>query len=218
MLKLSEIDMDNDEFKKAYDFIQNTNETFFLTGKAGTGKSTFLRYFVETSDKNCIVLAPTGIAAINAQGETIHSFFQLPKMPFWPDESGITRFKESSNKMRMIKSLDTIFIDEISLARVDLLMAIDYSLRINGGDPDKPFGGKQVILVGDDFQLPSLLPIGAPEHMILDKIYGWPFLRTSYLVSQARGLLNLKRCMAKKTLDFSAFWINFGSLRMVRTI
>jgi len=166
-----ELDLENVGFQEAYDLITNTNQTFFLTGKAGTGKSTFLRYFVETIPKNFVVFAPTGIAATNVRGVTIHSFFQLPPRPFLPDDPGITRFKKGSDKRRIIQALDTLFIDEVSMVRIDLLYAIDRSLRINGGDPLLPFGGKQVVLVGDVFQLPPVPPKDKQERQILEKNY-----------------------------------------------
>jgi len=176
MLELPiDLDLDNAEFQQAYDLIQNTNTTFFLTGKAGTGKSTFLRYFVENIDKNFVVVAPTGIAALSAGGVTIHSFFQLPPRHFLPNDKGITTFYGASNKRRIIQTLDTLIIDEISMVRVDLLSAIDRSLRINGGNPRLPFGGKQVVFIGDIYQLPPVMPREPDDHKTIDEVYGSPF-------------------------------------------
>jgi len=171
MTDLNEIDLDNDEFQEAYDLVANTNQTLFLTGKAGTGKSTSLRYFVDTIPKNFVVVAPTGIAATNVRGVTIHSFFQLPPRPFLPCDQGITKFRKGSEKRRIIEKMETLFIDEVSMVRVDVLCAIDQSLRMNGGDPQLPFGGKQVAFVGDVFQLPPVPPKDKQERQILDKNY-----------------------------------------------
>lgn len=136
--------------------IESSNKSFLITGKAGSGKSTFIRYFHAKTKKTVVRMAFTGIAAINVNGVTIHSFFQFPLRPLFPNDDGITIFKDNSYRRESIRSIDTIIIDEISMLRADILEAIDFSLRRNGGDPDQPFGGKQILLVGDPFQLPPV--------------------------------------------------------------
>jgi DNA replication protein DnaC len=151
------LDTNNIEFQTALELIQDTNQSFFLTGKAGTGKSTFLNHIVETVAKNFIVVAPTGIAAVNVSGVTIHSFFQFPLRPLLPEDDDIKKFWKDSEKRKIISAMDTLIIDEISMVRADLIDGIDYSLRINGGNPNIPFGGKQVVFVGDIFQLEPVI-------------------------------------------------------------
>lgn len=152
---------ENDEtIKKLFNRIENSNDCFFITGKAGTGKSTFIHYFARNSKKNVLLTAFTGIASVNIGGQTIHSFFQFPLKPLLPEDDEIKVFGQNSPKYNLIKKIDTIVIDEVSMLRSDILEAIDYSLRINGGDPNKLFGGKQLLFVGDIFQLP---PINAEE-------------------------------------------------------
>jgi ATP-dependent exoDNAse (exonuclease V) alpha subunit len=181
MTDLNEIDLNNNEFQEAYDLVANTNQTFFLTGKAGTGKSTFLRYFVENIDKKIVIVAPTGIAARNVGGVTIHSFFQLPPRLFLPNDPDIKWFAPSTNKGNIIRAMDTLIIDEISMVRIDLLSAIDRSLRINGGNPRLPFGGKQVVFIGDVFQLPPVPPDKPEDHKIINELYGSLFFFNSRL-------------------------------------
>jgi tetratricopeptide (TPR) repeat protein len=163
------LDLDNKEFKIAFDLVSNSNKSFFLTGKAGTGKSTFLKYIVENVDKNIVVVAPTGIAAINANGATIHSFFRFPLRPLVPDDDDIPIFYKGNEKRKIISTMDTLIIDEISMVRSDLLDGIDYSLRNNGGDPKKAFGGKQIVYVGDIFQLEPV--VRREEKEVLNEFY-----------------------------------------------
>jgi len=158
----------------ARELIQDTDQTFFLTGKAGTGKSTFLKYLIETVDKEFVVLAPTGVAAVNVGGSTIHSFFRFPLRPLLPLDRGIVNFKNGEKK-DVIRSMDTLIIDEISMVRADIIDAIDYSLRINGGDRSLPFGGKQVMFVGDLFQLEPVTMKGSSEEAIFKELYGHPY-------------------------------------------
>ncbi|HHH53464.1 MAG TPA: AAA family ATPase, partial [Bacteroidetes bacterium] len=140
----------NDDFSSTLKLLENSDESFFITGSAGTGKSTLLRLFVETTSKKTVVLAPTGIAALNVRGQTIHSFFKLP-----PNFIPKTAIKISKNS-RIYKNLDTIIIDEISMVRADLLDNIDLFLRINRKSP-LPFGGVQMIFFGDLFQIPPVV-------------------------------------------------------------
>jgi tetratricopeptide (TPR) repeat protein len=166
------LDTNNIEFQTALVLIKETNESFFLTGKAGTGKSTFLKHIVETVAKNFIVVAPTGIAAVNVNGVTIHSFFQFPLRPLLPKDDDIKVFWKDSEKRKIISAVDTLIIDEISMVRADLIDGIDYSLRRNGGNPNMPFGGKQVVFVGDIFQLEPVTINNSGEQRIIKEIYG----------------------------------------------
>jgi len=142
--------------KQLFEKLNSTNESFYITGKAGTGKSTFIQYFAKNTRKKLLLCAFTGIAAINVGGQTIHSFFRFPLKPLLPEDDEITKFEPYSKKYKLIQEIDTIIIDEVSMLRADIVEAIDYSLRINGGNPNKIFGGKQIIFVGDIFQLPPV--------------------------------------------------------------
>lgn len=157
---LSHIDLDNPEFQDAWSVITRTNRSVFLTGKAGTGKSTFLKYICANTKKKHIVLAPTGIAAVNVGGQTMHSFFKIPFKPLLPDDpdiANITRLRKmlryTKEKVKLIRELDLIIIDEISMVRADVIDFVDRVLRVYSGNMREPFGGKQLLLVGDIFQL-----------------------------------------------------------------
>jgi len=157
--KLSQLpeNYENDEvITELFRRIENTNDSFFITGKAGTGKSTFIHYFAKKTQKKVLMMAFTGIAAMNAGGQTIHSFFRLPLKPLLPGDHEITLFEQATQKFKIIQKTDTFIIDEVSMLRSDILEAIDFSLRHNGGNPHKPFGGKQILFVGDIFQLPPV--------------------------------------------------------------
>lgn len=146
------------EFENAYNVMENSKDCVFLTGKAGTGKSTLLRYFCENTQKNVVVLAPTGIAAINVRGQTIHSFFGFPPHPIGRDD-----IKKRRNA-HLYQKVDTIVIDEISMVRADMLDAIDYFLRLHAKHRHLPFGGIQMIFVGDLFQLPPIVSSEAEKN------------------------------------------------------
>jgi ATP-dependent DNA helicase PIF1 len=165
------IDYNTTHFKRSFEVMENTNESLFITGKAGTGKSTLLRHFVKNTKKQVVVLAPTGIAAINVGGSTVHSFFRLPFRPIVPDDEEIHRFAKSTDKFKILHKLDTLIIDEVSMLRADLIDAIDQSLRINGGDKNKPFGGKQVIFFGDLFQLEPVVQQNEVERYLFTEFY-----------------------------------------------
>ena len=164
----------NPEIALAWQFIENTGTHLFLTGKAGTGKTTFLRKLRAESPKRMIVLAPTGIAAINAGGVTIHSFFQVPFAPYVPESSfsadgkATYRFRYGKEKINIIRSIDLLVIDEISMVRADLLDSVDAVLR-RFRDRNKPFGGVQLLMIGDLQQLSPLV-----------KDDEWQMLRQNY--------------------------------------
>ena len=157
-----ELDLDNKEWQDALQIVDFTRRSLFLTGKAGTGKSTFLRYVVKHTKKKCVVLAPTGIAAINAGGQTLHSFFKLPFHPLLPNDTRYDRrhirdtLKYTGAQRRLLRELDLIIIDEISMVRADIIDFIDKVLRIFTRNYE-PFGGKQLLLVGDIYQLEPVL-------------------------------------------------------------
>lgn len=158
--------------KELFNKIETTNDSYFITGKAGTGKSTFIHHFAKETEKHVLLLAFTGIAAVSIGGQTIHSFFKFPLKPFLPEDDEITIFNKYSEKYSIIQSIDTIIIDEVSMLRSDLLEAIDYSLRKNGGDPAKVFGGKQIIFVGDIFQLPPVVESDDEvERIVFNNLY-----------------------------------------------
>ncbi|MDA3844505.1 MAG: AAA family ATPase [Candidatus Kapabacteria bacterium] len=146
------MDLDNKEFQNALRLIEETNHSVFLTGKAGTGKSTFLKYICQNTTKKFIVTAPTGVAAINAGGVTMHSFFQIPFGPLMPGDSRLDMVFYNKMKKKIVKKLDLVIIDEISMVRADIMDAVDYLLRFYSGI-DLPFGGKQLLMVGDCYQL-----------------------------------------------------------------
>ena len=159
------IDTENKQQVMAFELIANTNSSFFLTGRAGTGKTTFLRNVQKMVDKQFITLAPTGVAAILAGGDTIHSFFGLPMDVCTPGTMG----KMSEARILTLIHTDTIIIDEVSMVRCDIIDAIDYTMRKTLRS-SLPFGGKQVIFVGDMFQLPPVLKQGA-EHDLMRDLY-----------------------------------------------
>jgi tetratricopeptide (TPR) repeat protein len=149
--------------QNALQIINFTHRSLFLTGKAGTGKSTFLRYIANTTKKKHIVLAPTGIAAINAGGATLHSFFKLPFYPLLPDDTKFSirnirdTLKYNAEKIKLIKEVELIIIDEISMVRSDIIDFMDKVLRIYCRNMREPFGGKQILFVGDIYQLEPVL-------------------------------------------------------------
>jgi deoxyadenosine/deoxycytidine kinase len=156
--------------------IERGNDNFFITGKAGTGKSTFLHFLAQNSRKNIVVAAYTGIAAINVGGTTLNSLFMLPFRPLLPRDEEITKFSKWNPRRAIIANMDTLIIDEVSMVRADVLEAVDHSLRINGGDPFRPFGGKQIILIGDVFQLPPVVKSDNPtEWQIFEEVYKTPY-------------------------------------------
>lgn len=175
----SRIDLDNPEFQNAWQLINYTRRSVFLTGKAGTGKSTFLRYIVENIRKKTVVLAPTGIAAVNVGGQTLHSFFKIPLKPILPTDPDFAirtlrkRMKYSSSHVKLLRQLDLIIIDEISMVRADIIDFIDKILRVYCHNMREPFGGKQLLLVGDIFQLEPVVTGDARD--VLAHYYNAPY-------------------------------------------
>lgn len=171
----------NNELNTAWEFVEKTGKSVFLTGKAGTGKTTFLRKVVETSSKRVVVVAPTGIAAVNASGVTIHSFFQLPLHPYIPGMKVESKFAFSKEKRSIIKTIDVLVIDEISMVRSDLLDAVDSVLR-RFRDRNKPFGGVQLLMIGD---LQQLTPVVTDEEAeLLSHYYTTPYFFGSHALGK----------------------------------
>jgi hypothetical protein len=197
-------------------FVKDTNENLFLTGKAGTGKTTFLKYIRTQTSKKSAIIAPTGVAAINAGGETIHSFLQLPFGPFIPGtaggfgrQSGDTQDKHSlladqrmrETKIRLLRNLELLIIDEVSMVRCDLLDAMDLVLRHVRRNAGEPFGGLQMIFIGDLFQLPPV----APEHDwdILRHFYASPYFFDAHVIREKPPVyIELKKIYRQKEQAF----------------
>jgi hypothetical protein len=197
--------IDNPELDLAWSFVEKTDRSIFLTGKAGTGKTTFLHQIKANSYKRMIVVAPTGVAAINAKGVTIHSFFQLPFGPIIPDGSqfqqrGNYKMRFGRQKIDIIKSLDLLIIDEISMVRADLLDGIDQVLR-RYKDANKVFGGVQVLMIGD---LQQLSPVVKPnEWSLLEPYYETAFFFSSQSFRQAGAIaIELQHIYRQDNQDF----------------
>ena len=169
------LDLDNKEWQDALQIINYSRRSLFLTGKAGTGKSTFLRYIAQNTKKKNVILAPTGIAAINAGGATLHSFFHLPFHPMLPNDRRYDRhnlretLKYSGDQRKLLRELELIIIDEISMVRADIIDFIDKVLRIYTRNEYEPFGGKQLLLVGDIYQLEPV--VTDEERQLLTPFY-----------------------------------------------
>ncbi len=196
-INFSELDF-NAEFIKAFDALENTRQNLFVTGKAGTGKSTLLQYFRHKTTKNIAVLAPTGVAAINIKGQTIHSFFQ-----FKPDITSetVNDIIVRKRKRKMYEGLEAIVIDEISMVRADLFDCIDTFLRLFGPDYSKAFGGVQMIFFGDLFQLPPVVSRGEEE--IFRTHYTSPYFFSSRVFQQIDlKILELNKIYRQKDENF----------------
>ena len=186
----------------AWQFVKNTGTSIFLTGKAGTGKTTFLRALKDKLPKRMVVVAPTGIAAINTNGVTIHSFFQLPFAPYVPNSTFKTEgiFRVSKEKQRILRTLDLLVIDEISMVRADLLDSVDMVLR-RYRDRSKPFGGVQLLLIGDLQQLPPV--VRDEEWALLGKYYDSPYFFSSLALKQTGYItIELKHVYRQNDLKF----------------
>jgi hypothetical protein len=211
-----ELDETNVEFNYASDFVKHTDRLVYLTGKAGTGKTTFLKYLRETTTKNTVILAPTGVAAINAGGQTIHSFFQIKPSVYVPNDKRLrTRtdlndtdrstifdhFKYFKERLEIIQGLDLLIIDEISMVRCDLLDVVDKLLRVFRRRENEPFGGVQVILIGDTFQLPPIADFEQWE--ILQSYYKSPFFFSSNVIEQNKPVyIELKKIYRQNEQEF----------------
>lgn len=182
---IEHIDLNNLELQNALQIIQYTHRSLFLTGKAGTGKSTFLRYISQTTKKKHVILAPTGIAAINVGGSTLHSFFKLPFHPLLPNDNRYSvrnlrkTLKYNSEKIKLIKEVELIIIDEISMVRADIIDFIDKILRVYAQNMRVPFGGKQLLLVGDMYQLEPVLK--EEERTLLQPFYPSKFFFDAHI-------------------------------------
>ncbi len=182
----------NPQFEQVLDFVNQTGQNIFLTGKAGTGKTTLLKYIRQNCFKQMAVVAPTGVAAINAGGSTIHSFFQFPFAPFLPalNESGqldafknnLPVLKYNTQRLGIFRNLELLIIDEVSMVRADLLDQIDAALRHTRRKQHLPFGGVQVLLIGDMYQLPPV--IQPAEWEILGAVYKSPFFFDSLAIRE----------------------------------
>lgn len=204
-----DIELDNKEFQNVWRLITDTNSSIFMTGRAGTGKSTFLRYIVEHVKKKTIVLAPTGIAAVNAGGVTLHSFFKIPLQPFALDDvnySDPRRVRDmqkfSSEKIKLLQEVELIVIDEISMVRADVLDFVDRVLRtyVRRGRM-LPFGGKQMLLVGDAFQLEPV--VKGQDWDILRRFYTTPyFFGARVFTSMSLVQVELRKVYRQKEAEF----------------
>lgn len=181
----------NEIFELAYRFVTETNENIFLTGKAGTGKTTFLKYLTKNCAKNIIIAAPTGVAAINAGGVTLHSLFQLPFHPFLPTAGSrqqlLGRVRYNRQRQQLLRKMDLLIIDEISMVRCDVLDAIDTILRSIRRNHQLPFGGVQLLYIGDLFQLPPVTQ--AAEWSIMNEYYDSAFFFDSHVIKEQSPLL-----------------------------
>ena len=169
----------NDQFQQAVELIERQGHSLFITGKAGTGKSTLLHYLRATTTKETVVLAPTGVAALNVGGQTIHSFFQLP--PTLIDPQTIRRRRNT----KLFQKLETLIIDEVSMVRADVMDGVDAALRVSRNNPQTPFGGVQVVLCGDLFQLPPIVR-DAELQTFFDEHYGGPYFFLAHVFAGLR--------------------------------
>jgi PIF1-like helicase/Helix-turn-helix domain/HRDC domain/Helicase len=181
----------NEIFDLAYRFVTETSENIFITGKAGTGKTTFLKYLKENASKNIVVAAPTGVAAINAGGVTLHSLFQLPFHPFLPTRNHkdelLAKIRYNKQRQQLLRKMELLVIDEISMVRCDVMDAIDTILRSIRRNYDTPFGGVQLLCIGDLHQLPPVAQ--NHEWSILQEYYTTPFFFDSLSIKEQMPLL-----------------------------
>ena len=203
----SQIDLENEEMQKALQIIQFTRRSLFLTGKAGTGKSTFMRHIAATIKKKHIILAPTGIAAINAGGSTLHSFFKLPFHPLLPTDKRYSArnirdtLKYNGEKTKLLREVELIIIDEISMVRADIIDFIDKVLRIYNRNMREPFGGKQLLLVGDIYQLEPF--IKEDERQLLYPFYPSCFFFDAHVFREMQLIaVELKKVYRQRDAQF----------------
>ncbi len=196
----------NDHFAKAYDLLENGSRNLFITGKAGTGKSTLLQYFRDHTTKNVAVLAPTGVAAVNIKGQTIHSFFR-----FKPDitPEGVRSIRVRRTQKELYRKIDTLVIDEISMVRADLLDCVDIFLRLHGRDRMAVFGGIQMVFIGDLYQLSPV--VTQAERGIFKDVYPSPYFFDSKIYREMNGadqhprkveFIELKKIYRQKEEEF----------------
>lgn len=210
-----QLDRDNQEFMMALEYALYTNASIYLTGKAGSGKTTFLKYLREVTDKNMVVLAPTGVAAVNAGGQTIHSFFKIAPSLYVPNDKRLRtsapagdpdqstvyeNFQYNNDKRKIIRSLELLVIDEVSMVRADLLDVVDTLLRVYRRN-SLPFGGVQVILIGDTFQLPPV--VVGEERDLLYRFYESEFFFSAKVIQRNKPLyIELKKIYRQNEKDF----------------
>ena len=211
-----QLDTVNREWQQATQIIQYSRRSLFLTGKAGTGKSTFLRHIAQNTKKKTVILAPTGIAAINAGGVTLHSFFHLPFHPLLPTDKRYDSrhiretLKYGSDRIKLLKEIELIIIDEISMVRADIIDFIDKVLRIYCRTHREPFGGKQLLLVGDTFQLEPV--IKDDERQLLQPFYiSLYFFNARVWQEMPLVSIELKKVYRQKDTEF------IGILDRIRT-
>lgn len=211
------LDKENDRFFKAFELVKNGTENIFITGKAGTGKTTFLKYVKNNIKKNIAIVAYTGVASVNAGGQTIHSFFKIDptEAPFTPwdkrlrfsakadpvDKTNIySHFQYNSARIETLKALEILIIDEVSMVRADFIDVIDKILRAFGKNRNLPFGGVKLILIGDTFQLP---PIEGKEWNILNQFYDSPFFFSAKSIIQNPPIqIELEKIYRQNEIEF----------------
>lgn len=210
-----QLDKDNQEFMLALEYALHTNKSLYLTGKAGSGKTTFLKYLRKVTNKKMVVLAPTGIAAINAGGQTIHSFFRIEPSIYTPgdkrlrtaaptedlDKSTIfDKLRYNNDKRNVLCNLELMVIDEVSMVRADLLDVVDTILRVYRKN-NHPFGGVQVLLIGDTFQLPPV--VDKQEKSLLYRFYDSEFFFSANVFQQSDPIyIELKKIYRQHEKDF----------------
>lgn len=184
-------------FQHALDLMENSRQNLFITGRAGTGKSTLLNYFRSKTAKKIAVVAPTGVAALNVQGQTLHSFFKFKPGVTLESIKKLERAKDRS----IYSNLDTVVIDEISMVRSDLLDCIDRFLRLNGKNPQEPFGGLQMVFIGDLYQLPPV--VNSQEKEVFQAHYKSPyFFSAKFFETFRMELIELDKIYRQKDTDF----------------
>lgn len=210
------LDENNIEFNNAIEIVEKSNDLIYLTGKAGAGKTTFLKYIKKITSKKTVILAPTGVAALNAGGQTIHSFFKIPPSLFVPNDSRLKTkpdlinedyttiydyFKYKKGHKNLIIGMELLVIDEVSMVRCDLLDVIDRILRVFRDKIDLPFGGVQVVLIGDAFQLPPI--VQNDQWNILKEYYATPFFFSSLVLKEINHkYIELKKIYRQQDIKF----------------
>ncbi|GHT38893.1 hypothetical protein AGMMS49593_09070 [Endomicrobiia bacterium] len=186
----------NNEFKQAHELIDKSNDCIFVTGNAGTGKTTFLRYYITRANKKTILLAPTGVAALNCAGETLHSFFN-----FKPDVTLSKIKKKKLSEKSIYKKVETIIIDEASMLRCDILDCVDKFLRLNREKHQEPFGGVQMVFIGDLKQLPPV--VKKEEYHIFNSVYKSPYFLSAHSLNKCKpNTIELKKIYRQQDSNF----------------